>query len=131
MLQYTISLLFLRELAFILSGVALCWMAYRLFLVGVQEGGAEEVSIGTYLRVKGGGPGTVFALLGAGVLIYAIMHAGRMDSEMLELLIDADAEARLDEHHSELETPAPLADHPTDPPPAPTAPDRPPTGAAP
>ena len=78
MLTFTFAMLLIREVSFILSGMALCHMAYKLFVAGVQAGGAEEMSLGTYIKLKGGGPGLVFVTLGAAIILYTIATAGRL-----------------------------------------------------
>jgi hypothetical protein len=90
MTAFTLALLILRELAFIATGVLLCRMGFILFLKGVDAGGAEEFSLGTYIKLKGGGPGIVFVTLGAAVIIYSIATAGRLEGDELEALVDLD-----------------------------------------
>jgi 5-methylcytosine-specific restriction endonuclease McrA len=68
-----------REMAFVLVGLAMIHMAYRLFLSGIDTGGAEELSVGKWIQVKGGGPGIAFACLGAGIVIYTISMTGRLE----------------------------------------------------
>jgi len=90
MTAFALSLVILRELAFIGTGAVLCHMGYRLFLAGVDAGGAEELSLGTYIKLKGGGPGIVFATLGAAVIIYTITTTGRLEPKEFEMLVELD-----------------------------------------
>ncbi|MDB4278128.1 hypothetical protein N9917_00795 [Deltaproteobacteria bacterium] len=90
MVVFTFTLLVLREITFILSGLALCYMAFRLFLAGVDSGGAEEMTLGKYLKLKGGGPGLVFVCLGAFIIIYTIAKSGRLDKDEMGMLLEAD-----------------------------------------
>lgn len=61
----------------IAAGVALCWMGYQLFRVGIYEkGGDLNASWGSKkIALKQAGPGTFFALFGAAVLGLAV-HKG-------------------------------------------------------
>jgi len=92
MVAFAFTLLILRELAFIASGVMLCQMAYKMFLKGVDTGGADEMSFGTYVTVKGGGPGIVFVCLGTVVIVYSISTAGRLEEGELATLASFDQE---------------------------------------
>lgn len=58
----------------IAAGVALCWMGYRLFRVGIYEkGGDLNASWGSKkIALKQAGPGTFFALFGAVILGLAV-----------------------------------------------------------
>jgi len=97
MLAFTFVLIILRELAFIASGMALCVMAFRLFATGITSGGAEEMTFGDYIKVRGGGPGIVFVCLGAVIIIYSISTAGHLEPSELEALIAFDTECVCDE----------------------------------
>ena len=92
MAAFTFILLTLRELAFIGAGMALCQMGYRLFMAGVEGGGAEEMTFGKYLRLKGGGPGIVFVSLGTVIIVYLIATAGKLEPSEMELLLAFDNE---------------------------------------
>src|ERR1700720_3527125 len=62
------------RLATIAAGVALCWMGYRLFKIGIYEkGGDLNAAWGSKkIVLKQAGPGTFFALFGCVVLGLAI-----------------------------------------------------------
>ena len=86
MVVWLMGLLFLREMAFVAVGLAMIHMAYQLFLAGVINGGADELTVGTWIKVKGGGPGIAFACLGAGIVVYTIATTGRLElKEIVEL----------------------------------------------
>lgn len=101
MAGFTLTLLILRELAFIAAGWALCHMAYRLFMAGVDAGGAEEMTLGKYMKLKGGGPGIVFVALGSAIIVYSIYSAGRLEPDELQMLLAADQECVCDETSNE------------------------------
>jgi len=90
MVLVTFSLLLIREIAFIGSGLALCHMAYKLFIAGVQDGGAEEMTLGKYLKVKGGGPGIVFVTLGAMIILYTISTSTQMEPDEMKTLLEGE-----------------------------------------
>lgn len=62
------------RIASIAAGVALCWMGYRLFTVGIfaEAGDAEGKWGNKRIILKRAAPGTFFALFGAIVLSLAI-----------------------------------------------------------
>jgi hypothetical protein len=65
----------------IVCGLACIWMGYRLFLAGIQKGGAKIAAASSRARsgrlsftMGKGGPGLVFALYGAVIVVVGILH---------------------------------------------------------
>ncbi|HYV96108.1 MAG TPA: hypothetical protein VE967_01490 [Gemmatimonadaceae bacterium] len=71
-------ILFIALRAFtLLIGFGFAWMGYRLFMKNVtHEAGNLEINAGKSrgLRLARAAPGTFFAVLGAGIIVYSIMQ---------------------------------------------------------
>jgi len=58
------------DLTYGVIGLLIMFMAYRLFTQGILKGGAQELTFGKWIKVKGGAPGIFFAIIGAAVIIH-------------------------------------------------------------